>query len=187
LERYHDEQGLGVRDPVHRLSQLRTAGFPWSALPSLLPDYGPADERVLAHARRAGVVDGYTVPFHAPGERSGSCSFAVGPGQTFPRHLIPLLESLGSFASQAARLLREPGPRFRLKTAKLTPRQHEIVVLLGHGMPLKQIARVLDISPDTVNDHLRIARANFGVHKSTLLLVCGLVSGSITYSELLAH
>lgn len=182
---YHDRNGLGVRDPVHRMSQLRGAGFPWSALPSLLPDYGPADEQVLACARKAGVVDGYTIPFHVPGERSGSCSFAVGPGREFPRHLIPLAQSLGVFAFEAARLLCSPGTRTRFKSARLTERQHQIVVLLGHGKPLKEIARILDISRETVNDHLRHARARFGVHKSTLLLVCGLLSGSITYSELL--
>ncbi|WP_119036453.1 autoinducer binding domain-containing protein [Hephaestia caeni] len=38
-----------------------------------------------AMARDAGIGDGYTVPYHVPGERSGSCSFAVDLGERFPR------------------------------------------------------------------------------------------------------
>lgn len=183
---YHDAQGLGLRDPVHRMSQLRGCGFLWYALPGLLPNFGSADERVLARARRSGIGEGYTKPFHVPGERSGSCSFAVSPGLTFPRHQIPLAEALGSFTFEAARTLSNRSRHTALRSGWLTERERQIVMWLGHGKELKEIARILRISPNTVNDHLKHARARYGVHKSSLLVVCALLTGSITYSELLA-
>jgi hypothetical protein len=36
-----------------------------------------------------------------------------------------------------------------------------------------------------VNAHLANARARFGVHKSGMLVICGLLSGSISYNEIL--
>jgi DNA-binding CsgD family transcriptional regulator len=59
------------------------------------------------------------------------------------------------------------------------------VIGLGHGMSEKEVARRLEIAPATVNDHLKHARARFGVRKSSLLIVCGLLTGAIGYSELL--
>lgn len=182
---YFDANGLGARDPVHRASQLRGAAFPWSSLESLLP-LTAEDRNVLARARSAGIGDGYTVPFHVPGEYSGSCSFAVTPGATFPQHQMPLAQALGMFAFEAARGLRTGDRLKRRRPAHLTSREREIVVWLGHGKQEKEIARILGISPNTVNDHLKHARARCGVHKSSLLVVCGLLTGSITYSELLA-
>jgi LuxR family quorum-sensing system transcriptional regulator CciR len=185
--RYHDRYGLGLRDPVHRLSQLRGAGFIWSAMPRLLPQFTSADRDVLERAEEAGLGDGYTKPFHVPGERSGSCSFAVRPGLVFPRQHIPLAEALGSFAFEALRMLNNRQTRERVRKAWLTERERQVVIWVGHGKQVKEIARILDLSPETVNDHLRHARAKFGVHKSSLLIFCALLNGSITYSELLQH
>lgn len=182
---YHDAHELGVRDPVHRASQIRGAGFTWSRLPDLLP-LTQEDRRILEMARRAGIGDGYTVPYHLPGERSGSSSFAVGPGRMFPRHAIPLAQSLGAFAFEAARKLQgRSSARARVTAGWLTERERQIVVWLGHGKQEKEIARLLGIAPSTVNDHLANARARFGVRKSSLLVICGLLCGSISYSELL--
>lgn len=197
---YHEAQGLGVRDPVHRASQLRGTGFGWSGLSRLL-SLTKSDHHVLDMARSAGIGDGYTVPFHVPGERSGSCSFAVRSDGSFPHLYIPLAQSLGSFAFEAAlnlqrlsaqslgsqRLILPIGrARARIRLAPLTEREREIVVWLGHGKQEKEIARILGISPSTVNDHLKHARARCGVRKSALLVVCALLTGSITYNELLA-
>lgn len=182
---YFDANGLGARDPVHRASQLRGAAFSWSSLATLLP-LTAEDHDILARARCAGIGDGYTVPFHVPGEYSGSCSFAVSPRARFPQHQMPLAQALGMFASEAARGLQMRGQLKRRRPAHLTSREREIVVWLGHGKQEKEIARILGISPSTVNDHLKNARARCGVRKSSLLVVCGLLTGSITYSELLA-
>jgi len=181
---YHDTQELGARDPVHRASQLRGAGFVWSALPDLV-ELTREDRRVLEMARRAGIGDGYTVPYHLPGERSGSSSFAVAPGMSFPRHTIPLAQALGSFAFEAARRLQDRQARSRVSAGWLTERERQIVIWLGRGKEEKEIARLLGIAPSTINAHLANARRRFGVHKSGMLVICGLLCGSISYNEII--
>ena len=182
---YHADHRLGLRDPVHRLSQLRGSGFLWESLVRLLPCFDDEDRRIIALAERAGIGPGYTKPFHVPGELSGSCSFAVRPGMLFPKRLIPFAEALGSFAFEAARAVSLRDRSTWRPSGRLTPRQRDVVILVAHGQPHKVIARTLGISPNTVVDHLRHARASFGVSKSAMLIVGALLSGSITYSELL--
>jgi LuxR family quorum-sensing system transcriptional regulator CciR len=182
---YHDRDGLGVRDPVHRASQLRGSGFLWSALPGLLQQLTSEDRLVLARAEAAGIGPGYTRPFHVPGERSGSSSFAMRTGADFPKSRIAIAEALGAFAFEAARSFsRRRNPAW-IRQGWLTERERQIVIWLGHGMGEKEVARRLSISPSTVNDHLKHARAKFGIHKSSLLVVCALLTGAIGYSELL--
>jgi DNA-binding CsgD family transcriptional regulator len=182
---YHDREGFGVRDPVHRASQLRGSGFPWSALPGLLRQMTDEDRRVLERADAAGIGPGYTRPFHVPGERSGSSSFAVKKGSDFPKNRIAIAEALGGFAFEAARSFARRRDPTWIRQGWLTARERQIVIGLGHGMSEKEVARLLEIAPTTVNDHLKHARARFGVRKSSLLIVCGLLTGAIGYSELL--
>lgn len=182
---FHDSGGLGMRDPVHRASQLRGSGFLWSALPDLLHQLTDDDRLILAQAEAAGIGPGYTRPFHVPGERSGSTSFAVRRGLAFSKCQIPIAEALGAFAFEAARALSGRRDRVWLSQGWLTDRERQIVIWLGHGKGEKEIARRLGISHTTVNDHLKHARARYGVHKSSLLIICALLTGAIGFSELL--
>lgn len=51
----------------------------------------------------------------------------------------------------------------------LTPRQAQIANLIGHGMTNKEIAKELNVSPETIKDHIRIAmRANNYATRSML-------------------
>ncbi len=181
---YYHHNGLMIRDPVHRVSEQRSAGFAWAALPALT-NLTAGDAAFLQMARNAGLGTGYTVPIHMPGEHTGSCSFAVAPGTKFPRECIPLLEALGRFAFEVARRLVGTPALLNNFRAHLTDREREIVILLGHDKSEKEIARILGISPDTVNDHLKHARQRFGVRKSTLLVICALITGAITWSDLI--
>lgn len=50
--------------------------------------------------------------------------------------------------------------------APLTARELEVMRLLATGLAYKQIADGLNISANTVNNHLRNIRGKFGVHNS---------------------
>ncbi len=51
--------------------------------------------------------------------------------------------------------------------SKLTPREREVVMLVGHGLTNRQIARHLDISPGTVRTHLEHVFSKLGVGTRT--------------------
>jgi two-component system, NarL family, response regulator LiaR len=61
----------------------------------------------------------------------------------------------------AARLLSE------LATDPLTPREREVLVLIGRGMANKVIARELSLSEKTVKAHVSSILAKLGVHDRT--------------------
>jgi DNA-binding NarL/FixJ family response regulator len=61
----------------------------------------------------------------------------------------------------AARLLSE------LATDPLTPREREVLVLIGRGMANKAIARELSLSEKTVKAHVSSILAKLGVHDRT--------------------
>lgn len=48
----------------------------------------------------------------------------------------------------------------------LTAREQEVLRLLATGLAYKQIADELNVSANTVNNHLRNIRGKFGVHNS---------------------
>jgi DNA-binding NarL/FixJ family response regulator len=57
---------------------------------------------------------------------------------------------------------REHAPAAALVSA-LTPREREILALVGDGLPNREIADRLGLSPDTVKDHLRRIYTKLGV------------------------
>jgi len=51
--------------------------------------------------------------------------------------------------------------------SKLTPREREVVALVGRGLTNREIARFLDVAPGTVRAHLEHAYAKLGVGTRT--------------------
>lgn len=184
-EEWFDEQGLGPVDPVHRASHLTNVGFSWSELARLIP-LTPLDERILDAARREGIGTGFTVPAHIPGEAHGSCSFATIAGEQAKGDHFPLLQLVGAFAFDAARRIRQMRETPPL-LPRLTDRQRECVIWVARGKSDWEIARILEISEDTVGEHLRHARDRYGVGKRTLLAVHTLFDGTIGFLDVLKH
>lgn len=181
---WFDEQSLGSTDPVHRASNLTSVGFAWSRLPELIA-LTPRDRQVLDLARTEGIGEGFTVPAHVPGEAHGSCSFACAAGAPLADERLPLAQLVGAFAFEAARRMR----RLRLEPAPLplTDRQRECVIWAARGKSDWEIARILDVSHETVIEHLRHARQRYGVGKRTLLAVHALFDGTIGFLDVLGR
>jgi NarL family two-component system response regulator LiaR len=66
---------------------------------------------------------------------------------------------------------------------RLTPREREVLVLIGRGFPNKRIARELDVSEKTVKTHVGHVLAKLGVTDRTQAAVfavrAGLVGGAV--------
>ncbi len=103
------------------------------------------------------------VPRHMLGLEFGRGGVAGVGGDTVPGVMRPLGEpALGSAA--------QPEPHQKLMSFKdvgLTPRQSEVLSLLLQGLPNKLIARQLNLSVETVKDHVAAVLRALGVSSRT--------------------
>src|SRR3546814_9144383 len=99
------------------------------------------------------MVDGLTVPAQIPGDAHGSVSFAWRPGCAAEPDALQFARMIGGAAFEAADSIANPdrmhiGPR-------LTNRQRQCLIRAAQGNPIWRIGRHLELSPDTVREHLR--------------------------------
>lgn len=180
-QRWFDERRLGVSDPVHRASQRAIAGFLWRDLPRLIPPRA-RDAEIFDHARRHGIGDGLTIPAHVPGEAHGSISFAWSPRSGMAPDALVFAQMIGAFAFEAARRLGDP--ELASARPRLTDRQRECLIWAAKGNPIWAIGRILSLSPDTVKEHLRLARERYDVNGSITLTVRALFDGDISFADI---
>src|ERR1700749_631289 len=118
-------------DPVVRACQKTAAPFLWSELDQLI-NLSAAQKDILAGAARAGMGAGVTIPFHVPGECTGSGSFAVAKGRALDERIIPSIQYVACFAFERARRLTQrlgPTPLSVTQLPGLTDRQLDCIVL----------------------------------------------------------
>lgn len=113
------------------------------------------------------------------------------------RHLVPVLVTTVPIQSpqgailgvrgmvhaigdpRAGRLARRPSRKPRRPVAALTPRQGEVLRLLGQGLSTSEIARMLGISEETARHHIRAILRSLGAHSRLEAVVQALRLGLI--------
>jgi LuxR family transcriptional regulator, quorum-sensing system regulator CciR len=169
-------------DPILHASTLTTLGFRWDELSSII-EMTPDRQKLLHIYAKAGVSAGMTIPVHIPGEPTGSCSFATKTGQTFPNDNVVAAQMIGAFSFQSARKIAGLTRSFRLSTPSLTPRQRDCLLWAMRGKSDWEIAQILELSPDTVKQHLDRARSRYGVAKRVQLAIRAIYLGDIHFDE----
>lgn len=163
------DAALARLTPLHRLSE---AGGRWCRVASL---------HMLMAIAEAGRLNTATARTHVVaalrlGHRLGLVRSMLDVSPRAPEAIAdvahdPALDPILAFYAQ--RLLDEaerdvqpataPRPAFPGTLAALTDRENEVLGLLTQAMPNKKIARVLNVSLDTVKYHLRNVYAKLGV------------------------
>jgi len=171
-------------DPVLLASRHSVAGFTWDRIGELI-DLTPAHRRLIERTRRAGIVDGFSVPAHVPGEPNGTCNFAVGSGRAIPRHNLLMAQLVGSFAFAAARALarriHEVPVRRRVQ---LTPRLRDCIELAGRGKSDWEIGQILGLTQATVTTYMQRARGLYEVSTRIQVVLMALYDGEIALGAL---
>lgn len=125
--------------------------------------------------------------------RAGAKGYIVkSSGSDTLRHALPLILSGETFiptsavamltgASKAAAVrLADP-----ITAPKLTPRQHEILLLMAQGMQNKDIASELGMLEGTVKVHVKSILQKLGVNNRTHAVVIGIRQGLVPASLIL--
>jgi LuxR family transcriptional regulator, quorum-sensing system regulator CciR len=174
---------LGGNDPVRRTCGKAMTGFEWMNMDRFI-SLTKGDRRMLKVGSENGIGDGYTVPRHLPGEASGSCSFVVRPGNRLPRRALQIAEIVGANALTSARRIAGvlPPP----SRPVLSERQRECVLWSARGKTVFEIATILAISEETVNQHLKVARERYNVHSRQTLILCAMFDGLISFADVFA-
>jgi LuxR family quorum-sensing system transcriptional regulator CciR len=178
---WFDAQGLGAHDPVHRVSQTRSAGFRWSDVSGLVA-MTPLDELVFEKARHRGFGDGFTVPGNVPGQMSGSVSFAMALGKDLDERHVQLAQLIGINALENVRRLTQT--RLIPKRAPITERQLDCLKWSGRGKTDGEAAQILGITRGTVLAHMRAIRARYDMYSRPGLIARALYEGTLCYSDI---
>jgi len=173
-------------DPVLIASERSTVGFSWSDVPKMI-DYTAEHDKITAETRKAGLLNGFTVPANVPGETNGSVNFAQSSQDELPAENLVMAQLVGSFAFQAARdiMKRLCGPP-KKQPARLSTRQLECLCLVARGKTDWEIAQILGISQETVKDHIEIARNKYGVAKRVQAVMRAVYDGQLTIKDVLS-
>jgi LuxR family quorum-sensing system transcriptional regulator CciR len=182
-ERHYDRQQLGRTDPVHRACQTTAVGFAWSQLPRMIP-LTRGDHCMLDAAAKQGVANGFTVPAHVPGEVNGSCSFATARGRPLQAEHLATAQLVGAFAFEAARRLVKREQQKLSDPARFSDRERDCLILVARGKSDSEIATILGISPETVHQYLKSARANYDAVSRSQLVAQALFSGTISFMDI---
>ena len=175
-----------VDDPILAASAKTAVGFLWSDVDKLIK-LTDRQRGILENARKFGLVEGFTVPVHVPGEYQGTCNFGAKSLEKISPDTLPKAQLVGAFAFEAARRIiraryrdQHPG-----KVPDLTTRQLDCVTLVAMGKTDWEIGRILGISEATAHEHIEAARKRYGVGKRTQLVIRALFDGQITFSDVL--
>lgn len=166
-------------DPVHLASLRTNAGFSWDELGHLLP-LSLSQRVILERSGHHGLGPGFTVPANVPGEPSGSCSFAVERGRSFPVRLS-CAELIGIQAFRAAR--RIYGYTAEAAAPRLSRRERQCLRYVAAGKTDWEIAAILGISVETAYQYVKRARAAYDVVSRAQLVACGLRDALVSFDE----
>ena len=173
--------GYWANDPVLAACQKTVTPFDWAEIGGLI-DITSKQSGYMRVASQQGLVRGWTVPIHIPGEATGLCSFVLSTDRAMPRDSLPAAQYLACFAFEAARRVASRGEP---PSPKLTKRQLECVVLAARGKSDWVSGQILGLAPDTVHKYMEQAKARFGVSSRTELVVRALYDGQLSFGDLL--
>nr|WP_233285285.1 LuxR family transcriptional regulator [Bradyrhizobium acaciae] len=148
-------------DPVVRRTPMHSRPFLWDQLADhcqLQPD----ERRVLDEAREAGLKHGMSVPLFGPLGQVSVVSFASPSDDADPQNRIGHLNALASlFHSAYGEIARPPNGGCRKQIA-LSQREISCMRWVAEGKSSWEIGKILKISENTVNFHIKNAMRKLG-------------------------
>jgi LuxR family quorum-sensing system transcriptional regulator CciR len=179
------EKRFFIDDPVHAASARMIRPFGWDEIPRLLR-LTDQHREIIERARGFGLVDGFTVPVHLPGEFNGTCTFASKSFENLHPLTFSVAQTVSTFAFECARdLMRLIDGKEPEAAPPLTDRQRESLILVARGKSDPEIAEVMRISRGTAHDHVEAVRRAYGNAQRPYLILRALYDGNLTFPDVL--
>lgn len=147
------DSGLEGENSLHLAERVRTE---LPAVRVIVMDLLPVHEDLVEYVTAG--VSGFVLKDATLDDLVGTIRCVAGGGIILP----PAMTS--TLFSQIAEEAVVRGLDDVLEATDLTPREREVVSLIGDGMSNKAIARHLDISPHTVKSHVRNVMDKLALH-----------------------
>jgi LuxR family transcriptional regulator, quorum-sensing system regulator CciR len=177
------DQRFFAEDPVHAASMRMVRPFRWDEIP-LFHKMSDPQHAIIEHARKYGLVEGFTIPVHQPGEYNGTCSFSARSFGHLHPHSFALAQMAATFAFECARrLMRQTDGKAPEPVPHLTERQRESLILVGRGKTDAEIAALMQISKATAHEHVEAGRRAYGNAQRTYMVLRALYDGVITFAD----
>ncbi len=174
-------EGLFRDAPMLRWAQSNTGSATWQRVLRIESALSRREKDVIAFNRKMGVIAGVTISFGVtpPCGRS-VISLTARPGldQAAVDAIWEVQGRQIELLNRIAHLKIATLPRTRF-ARHLTPRQREVLQLIGAGKTTAEIAELLGVSPVTIEKHLRLAREELGAETSAQALLKAAVQSQI--------
>jgi LuxR family quorum-sensing system transcriptional regulator CciR len=119
-----------------------------------------------------------------PGKVNGSCSFATAGGRRLQFEHLATAQLVGTFAFEAARRLVRRDHQKQGDPARFSDRKRDCLTWVARGKSDSEIATILGISPETVHQYVKQARANCNAVSRSQLVAHALFSGTISFMDI---
>ena len=155
---YHDA-------PMIRWAHENDGACPWSWITEHMTALTPAERKVVEFNRAHGVTAGVSISFRTGIWQSKGSIGLVAPRGTPQSDVDALWAERGREIHvlnclMHLKLMNLPDTT---SAGTLTPRQREVLEWVGQGKTMQDIAMIMDLTPATVEKHLRLARDALGV------------------------
>ncbi|MEM6823738.1 MAG: LuxR family transcriptional regulator [Pseudomonadota bacterium] len=184
LQRFITE-GLFRDAPMLKWAQSNLGAASWSSFQGDETTLEPRERDVIAFNRQMGVIAGYTISLG----RTPPCGRAVISLTAHARLDQDAVDDIWAENGREIELFNRVAhlkianlPRTRF-ARQLTPRQREVLQLIGAGKTASEIAGLMGVSQVTIEKHLRLAREQLGADTSAQALLRAAVQGQIFVSQ----
>ena len=177
FRRLYDERGYVQIDPVVTRLLHRIEPFGWDECPR----NGERVAKLFDEAASFGLVDGFTIPLHCPGNEHAAFTLAGDRPLVAERARDLLFQRTWIFAvrtfGQMRELLLQALPA--QKAARLTAREKEVIGLVAEGQGVREMSEILGLHRRSIEDVLRRAMDKLGVTSREQAIVRAIATGQI--------
>lgn len=169
---------MGQIDPVPALAARLATPLYWPDVASLAPLLKTASQRYLAVLERANIGDGVALYVFGPAMQNAYVAFGK-ERISLPSEALWSIQCVAQAGHlRACALLAQTA-----QPIDLTSRDHEVLRWIARGKSNTVIAEILDISPHTLNAHIRHIYAKLNVNDRTSAAIRGVGSGLVQIEE----